>query len=202
MGFFSNLFKSKEQRELEAIYEKIELLLNSDEAQNKLIPEHFKSMYDQRPMNKVSGAKGDFGRDISNPIPVNGTLGEITYLSSLLVESTGEKVFFHRLGSCANNIDIFELISISGNFYDVLYLDMYHTHKSKIVPKGYISQQKIVCIRGIHNFYRDFPVNFKDALINGTRNAIGFPCFDPDVKNIDIGRALYTIAMHSRSKCH
>lgn len=196
MGFFSNLFKSKEQRELEAIYEKIGLLLNSDEAQNKLIPEYFKNMYDQRPMNKVSGARGDFGRDINNPIPVNGPLGEITYLSNLLVESTGEKVFFHRLGSCAGNIDIFELISISGNFYDVLYLDMYHARKSKIVPKGYISQQKVICIRGIHNFCRDFPINFRDALINGTRETIGFPCFDPDVKNIDINRALHTISIH------
>lgn len=196
MGFFSNLFKSKKEKELEAIFNKINLILNSDEEQNKLLPKALEKICDPSLTNTIPGAIGDFGRTITNPIPVNGPLGEITYLSRLLIQETGEKLFFHRLGSCNDHIDVYEMISISGNYYDVLYLDMYYLHKSRLVPKGYILQDEVTTIRGINSFSSNFPVNFKDVLMAQTEKVIGYPCIDTDAKNIDIKRALYTISLY------
>lgn len=193
MGFFGNLFKSKEEREVEEMFKQISFLLNDDEAQMDYVPPFFLDMYDKRPMNTVPGARGEFGRSETNPIPVNGPLGEVTYLSKLLVEDTCEKVFFHRFGSCSGNLDIFELISLSGNFHDILYLDMYHTHKSQYAPSGYVFQKGVINIRGIHNLCKGFPNNFYNDLVDSTKNLIGFPCFDTDAKFIDINNALRTM---------
>ena len=69
-------------------------------------------------------ATGEFGRTPTNPILVNETWGEITYLSRL-VTPDGQRMIFHRLGSGAGALDIFELISVDGTFYARLYVDMY-----------------------------------------------------------------------------
>jgi septum formation topological specificity factor MinE len=47
MGFFSNLFKSKKEKEIETIFNRINLILNSDEEQNKLLPEALKKIATQ-----------------------------------------------------------------------------------------------------------------------------------------------------------
>ncbi len=200
MRFFSNLFKSKKEKEIETIFNRINLILNSDEEQNKLLPEALKKNCDPSPTNTIPGATGDFGHTITNPIPVNGPLGEITYLSRLLVQKTGEKIFFHRLGSCNDCIDVYEVISISGKYYDILYFDMYYLHKSRLIPKGYMLQDQVTTIRGINGFSSNFPINFKDVLMSQTEKMIGYPCIDTDAKNIDIERALDTISLYKNKQ--
>ncbi len=79
-------------------------------------------------------ATGDFGRCLTNPIPVNGPIGEIIYINRLRTSDGG--LIFHRLGSSLN-IDIYEVVSLNGKIWDILYLDMYHPRRSTIHPSGY-----------------------------------------------------------------
>lgn len=186
MSFFG-LFKSKEEKEKEElmkIFKEIHRVLNDDELQNNGLPPMFREMYSPQRVNMVPGGTGEFGRDHHNPIPVNGPIGEVTYLSKLLVAGTKEKVFFHRLGSCAGSIDIYEIFSHSGKFHDTLYLDMYYLHKSQYAPRGYVLQNEVTTIRGINSFCDDLPNRFYDELVECTKGMIGIPVFDPDARTI------------------
>ena len=91
--------------------------------------------------DEIPGAIGVFGNVPVNPIPVNGPIGEIKYLSRLRVKH-GPGFIFHRIGSVrisdtTNPIDVFEIVSIDGHVWDILYLDMYHPRRSVKAPKGY-----------------------------------------------------------------
>lgn len=86
-----------------------------------------------------SGGTKPFGRSLSTPIPVVGTLGEILYLS-YLVTLRGQRVLFHRRGSGfgrANMVDIYELVSLDGSSWDVLFLDPYADSQATEPPEGY-----------------------------------------------------------------
>lgn len=90
--------------------------------------------------DKLPNATGEFG-SITNPIPVNGQLGEIKYLGKLRGK-TGHAVFFHRIGSTIapiskNPIDIFELVCHDATQWNKLYLDPYHPRRSNFSPEGY-----------------------------------------------------------------
>ena len=90
--------------------------------------------------DKLPNATGEFG-SITNPIPVNGPLGEIKYLGKLRGK-TGHAVFFHRISSTKSNvtnnpIDIFELVCQDGTQWNKLHFDVYHPRRSNLVPQGY-----------------------------------------------------------------
>ena len=161
------LSKWKEKRALKRIFAKADNILNNDDYQNSLMNSLMNGMFITR-MHKggavdvIQNAKGEFGRSITNPIPVNGILGEITYLSRLRTNSD-EKVFFHRLGSM-ETIDVYEMVSVSGNLWDILYLDMYHTRKTRLAPSGYKLQDKTIFICGVNNYAEIFPHSFYDTL--------------------------------------
>lgn len=85
--------------------------------------------------------KGDFGFFPSNPIPVNGTMGEIKYLARLrCADNSG--IIFHRLETIDmkdidGSVDIFETVCIDGKHWSILCLNMYHPRRSLIAPKYY-----------------------------------------------------------------
>ncbi|MBQ3395695.1 MAG: hypothetical protein IJG34_06250 [Synergistaceae bacterium] len=178
MSFFSWFSSGKKERSIEDMYNDIGRFSNDDDMQNEQLLELAK--YDRTYLqvwnlmkkggnvDVVPNAYGEFGHDITNPVPVNGVVGEITYLSRLLT-SSGEKVFFHRLGSI-NTIDVFEIVSQSGLEWDILYLDMYNTRKTRFVPKNYQfqrnkqSQPMTFLTRGIDAYIEDFPRSFYDIL--------------------------------------
>src|SRR5262245_1158330 len=57
-------------------------------------------------VDEVPTSFGEFGLTLTNPIPVNGAMGEVAYLSSL--RHLGKtNILFHRLGSL-DYIDIYE----------------------------------------------------------------------------------------------
>ncbi len=123
--------------------------------------------------DKVKGGHGDFGLSITNPIPVNGIMGEIKYLNQL---ARGEMdiLFYHRLGSIEednkNVIDAYEVVSIDGKHWDILYFDMYHTRRSYLIPKGYRRSKvpnsfKIMPFGfGTHNQDTNFPFGIGDFI--------------------------------------
>ena len=91
--------------------------------------------------DELPDASGDFGRSITNPIPVNGPTGEIKYLNRLRNEN-GVGFIFHRLGPIESTIperlfDVFEVVSFDGMNWDILYLDMYHPRRTTKAPKEY-----------------------------------------------------------------
>lgn len=197
MSFFGWLFGEKKSKDksIDAVFERINKFLNDDKLQNDFIPESIrKLMIKGGSVDTIQGASGEFGRSISNPIPVNGPLGEITYLSRLLTDS-GKRMFFHRLGSIApsglgaglfdeNNVDVYELLAEDGSLWDCLYLDMYHVRKSKKAPSGYIMQQETLLLRGTNAYFKDFPKDFRQFLNNNTVRSFGCPISDPDAKLI------------------
>ena len=148
MGFFSNLFKKKDRTPalpdtVRQALDRMVSILNDDDKQNALMPVHLQSILLQgAAIDEINGGEGPFGKNPCNPIPVNGPLGEITYLSRLLTKSEGQPLFFHRLGS-RQNIDVYEVVSWDGSVWDILYFDYYHKGKTRKAPEDYTFAESI-----------------------------------------------------------
>lgn len=88
----------------------------------------------------LPSVQGEFGSR-NNPIPVNGSIGEIKYLVKLRGE-TGQPILFHRVGSLSskvvkNPVDCYEIVCVDGTQWGKLYFDFYHPRRSNIAPSGY-----------------------------------------------------------------
>ena len=89
---------------------------------------------------EVPNGYGDFGTSVTNPIPVNGPLGEVVYLNRLRSRS-GAAFLYHRLGSFdtplyTRKIDAYELVAADASEWLTLYFDMYHLRRSTKAPSG------------------------------------------------------------------
>jgi hypothetical protein len=126
--------------EVEAIFEKLDRLLYSDSEQNKLVPAQVRSsIVGGINCDVLPGARGEFGLNPSNPIPTNGPIGEVLYLSRLRTQ-TGNPVMFHRVRSEEGPlgvVDVYEVLSTDRTVRQNLFLSMYHPRKSKHTPKAY-----------------------------------------------------------------
>ena len=90
--------------------------------------------------DQLPTASGPFGKCLTNPIPVNGPVGEIVYLNRLLAPS-GCCFFFHRIGSQVappypHPVDAYELLALDGSHRVKLFFAMYHPRRSQLVPDG------------------------------------------------------------------
>lgn len=169
--------------------------MNSVELQNEIIdslpplPEEFlppflKKRYAMGEVDEWPNAQGEFGRTPTNPILVNETWGEITYLSRLLTKD-GQRMIFHRLGSVAGAIDAFELVSVDGKFYDRLFVDMHHRHCSKKAPVGYTLLEVLDGITGTSEGILNFPDKIKITLLETAIRKFGAPIVSPAILNFD-----------------
>ncbi len=115
-------------------------------------------------LNNVSG---EFGKSLYNPIPVNGTFGELKYLHRLCCQCK-QSLYFHRIGSKKNHliegeIDIYETVCYGGLHWDILYFHMYHPRRTKKIPLGYYFSEfhhhfsRIPVVIGTNRFVPDFP---------------------------------------------
>lgn len=202
MGFFQ-WFKKRPEGDVKAspveeAYSKIDDFLGNEDAQNQRCPENILAlMKEGGAMDRVPNGIGEFGRDRRNPIPVNGPLGELVYLSSLLT-SAGAHVVAHRLGSIQHSdakekyMDLFEIVSLDGSKWDLLFFDMYHTRKSNLLPSGY-RRAAMTFIYATNNLVPDFPASISEALIEVSKKCIGFPLRD---------RQVWDAARHSRPREH
>lgn len=82
---------------------------------------------------------GPFG-SITNPVPVNGVVGEVVYLNRLATVE-GSRFLFHRPGCFKTDVseypvDGFELVSFDGKCKLNLWLSPYHKRRSKLSPEG------------------------------------------------------------------
>lgn len=179
-------------------------LLNSVKLQNRIIdsmpqmPEELMADYEKERLSmgevdEWTNASGEFGRTATNPILVNETWGEIAYLSRLVHEEDDQRMIFHRLGSTFDGIDIFELVSENGKFYDVLYVDMYHRHCSKKAPYGYHLLETLDGITGTSEFCAYFPNRLENILSQTALFKFGGSIVSKAIKNFDEKQAAVTV---------
>lgn len=190
-GFSTNFFGGGRKKEKEVtaamhrLFEHALQLLNDDVKQNFLMPEKLQQVIARgRACDTIEGASGPFGRTPENPIPVNGPLGEITYLSKLVTTGSGQRVGFHRLGSM-NSIDVYEVVSLDGTFWDVLFFDCYHDGKSKKTPEGYHFARRVEALTGSNCFNPDFPSHLRDHAVQCSSKVLGIPLPHPDLRNFE-----------------
>jgi hypothetical protein len=141
-----------------------------EEQKQDLMPfseEDRKEFLDGENCDVVTCAVGEFGRSATNPIPVNGPAGEIKYLNRMKIED-GPSIIYHRIGSVTPSnlnrpVDVFEVVSVGGKHWDILYLDMYHPRRSVKAPKGYVFSK-------FHKIFSRLPVGY-----GSTNRDITFP---------------------------
>lgn len=191
MGVLEKIFAVRKRDpdlppEIVQVPEKMRRLLTDDNAQNAALPEPIRKVIEAGPaVDQLPGAEGEFGRCVTNPVPVNGPLGELTYLSSL-VGASGAALFGHRLGHIGR-VDVYETVSTDGKTWDVIFLSYYHPRKSRKAPAGY----KIVKARE-HSPYITcinfrvigFPFPMEDAIRECMRRVSGFPVQPPNVAQL------------------
>lgn len=116
-------------------------------------------------IDKVDNAHGRFGYSKTNPIPVDGQKGQIDYLASLRCKCN-EHFAFHRVGSFGSGpdghvVDGYEILCRKRKHNFVLYMDMYHSSQSELLPEG-LTQGEPKGI-GLPVYVENFPEGLADA---------------------------------------
>jgi hypothetical protein len=160
MGLFSKLLgESEEDKAVKAVVNKMRLFLDNEKIQLEYMNPELRRMLLECPAyDRDPNGSGPFGFTESNPIPVNGSLGELTYLSRLET-AQGERILYHRVGSIGK-IDAFECVTFSGSEWFILFLDMYHPRRSRTTPGSFRFSKSITQFAGFHHFCEKFPYDF------------------------------------------
>ena len=167
--------------EVKAIFGKLDKLLYSDNEQNNTLPEPFRSeIAGGLNCDELPSACGEFGRTPSNPIPTNGPLGEVIYLSRLRTNA-GSPVMFHRVRaeeSAAGIVDVYEVLSLDGKMRETLFLSMDHPRKSGKVPRGYTYADKLDPSNftyGVNHIVANFPQKLDAHIRKWQMEMLGIP---------------------------
>jgi len=155
--------------------------------------------------DEISNAQGPFGHSYNNPIPVNGLIGTYKYLGKL-ISPRGNIVYFHRIGSinndvCSNPVDVYEVVDLNGEFWDILFIDMYHPRRSNKTPDGYSMKHynkgvgDIPFAFGVDILCQKFPYDLPEAIEQ--RN--GLPAFARRVRE-RVSRGGYDRPKKQKSK--
>lgn len=194
MGFFEALMKSDINRtRSEKMYDHALALFNSPELQNAALPPELRNKIEAgEDCDMVPHGTGRFGHDATNPIPVNGPMGELTYLSRLRLRDTGSMVFFHKIAS-RGSIDKFELVNVSGKFVDYLYLDTYHPRTSRLYPDHYTLEKEAVFPRGVTTLVHHFPKGLYKLIKKEAKLRLGVDVAEKESGRIDIEQAWQSI---------
>jgi hypothetical protein len=167
--------------EVEAIFKGLDKLLESDHEQNLTLPEPIRSQIARgRDCDEWPGALGDFGRAPTNPIPTNGPLGQVIYLSRLRT-NTGNPLLFHRVRAedgLAGTVDAYEVLSLDRKVQETLFLSMYHPRKSRKVPRGYSYASKVDgsnFIYGVNHIVANFPDKLDAHIRQWQKEMLGIP---------------------------
>lgn len=99
-----------------------------------------------------------FGLQVDNPVPVNGPVGQQTYLSRLRTPE-GLGFLFHRIGS-NSGIDIYEIMSFDGEYHLEVFMDMYHPRRSRLPLPGLKLVEEPQALTGFTTATKVFPLNY------------------------------------------
>lgn len=160
MRFLSNLFGgNKEEKALRELFARINRILEDETFQLEFVQPAMKAMLESAPAyDKDPDGSGPFGFTDTNPIPVNGPIGQLAYLSRLETQS-GQRILFHRLGAIGT-VDVFEAVTFNGSEWFILFVDLYHPRRSRLTPDGFRFTKDVAQFSGFHKFCEDFPYDF------------------------------------------
>lgn len=152
-----------------------------DAAQNLLLHPGIRALIEGGlDCDELPGAPGELGRSCANPIPVNGVVGTVLYLSSLRTVG-GQPLLFHRLGS-RGQTDAYQVVTLDGETWDILFVDMYHPRKSRRAPSGLtIEPAPVSFLTGTTLHVRHFPNDLATAIPECGLDLFGHPYCSPIV---------------------
>lgn len=205
MGVFDRLFGKPSKNiqgnpEVNAVFEKIYALLSDENVQNRYYPAVLQQLLAQGgAIDQVPNASGEFGRNIGNPIPVNGFLGELVYISNLTLPN-GVDVVAHRLGNLNNKCDIYEIVAIDGSRWDILIFDMYHTRKSRITPSGYnLKGDPAKYLFATDKVVDEFPEGISEAIKDMGLSMFSIPILAPQLESFSKFKGLTRPKAHEQT---
>jgi len=171
--------------DVKEVFGKLRRLMANENAQNERLPEPIRSEV-RRGVNcdEIPEAVGEFGRDPRNPIPVNGPLGELIYLSNMRTADS-QQIMFHRLGS-VSKVNIYETVSFDGATWDIFFLHQYHPRKSRRAPAGYqlvTAAEENSLLFGTNAFVKTFPHYLPDSIAKTSERVFGFRIRPPQVRD-------------------
>lgn len=153
------LFKKDKGAGHNKAFERISEILTSDDMQIRILgPDVYGRLSALSAIDKVPNPEGEFGIALGNPIPTNGPIGSLSYISSMTTEA-GSRLLFHRI-KAHGNIDVFEYVSMDSSSWGYLFVDMYHSRKSKILPKGFVKPPGSQQLTGFNHMWDSFPYYF------------------------------------------
>jgi len=173
------------RRRLASTFERIVNLLESDAAQISAIP----GLAENLSVNTLSRQTSKiYGLTPSDPIRVNGPIGELTYISRLS-NRQGHGFIGHRLGS-KRGLDAFEVVSADGQEWLILWFDMYWDAKDLFSPldlrltsaRDPWPDGGVPGLSATSSYIESFPINCSSELIVSTSKLLGFPAVKPIVK--------------------
>ncbi len=192
MNFLKKLFGATEKDKVAEVVEKLDKIFRDERTQNETLNPAIRELLRQnRPCDEIPGAQGEFGRCITNPIPTNGPLGSMAYLTDLFHDRSKMPVMFHRIGS-NSGVDMYEIVSFDGSYWDMIFINMYYPVRSRKAPRNFslISNMKLSSVsadftnpifRGVNFMVDPFPQALPEA-IRQMLNDFGIPMANPDVR--------------------
>lgn len=166
MGWLKKLFGKSA---LDQALDRVRDFVDNEATQNEHYPPMFWDLVASH--KRPAQTTGAFGRAVGNPVPVNGMLGELAYLSKLRTES-GQRLFFHRLGAIGT-CDVFEAVSFDGKHWDVLFLDPYNRTRSRTAPSGYTVSSNLSQFSGFTWRCAGFPTDWSQQKRDRVKGDLG-----------------------------
>jgi hypothetical protein len=164
--------QAAKQISVRGMFAKMNNMLHDEEIQNGNLDDSLQSILKQNECNRACSP--GYGFSPSDPIRVNGPLGEQLYIA-MLRGLDGQAVIGHRLGSL-KQLDIFEVATSDFTQWAVLVFDMYYLSKDAVAPAGFIIDPSgIRTLTATNRFMAHFPSNFYSELIDAVSEQIGFP---------------------------
>lgn len=92
-------------------------------------------------LDEIPEGFGEFGLEVTNPIPVQGIISNEVYLKKLVTIDSNE-IQWEREGSIKTDniekeIDIYKIFDADGSFITKLFISPYHKRISNKIPKGF-----------------------------------------------------------------
>ncbi len=162
-----DMFRHRSQRtaeaQLDAEVDGLNRLLEDAEYQLSFMSAEFaEDALSNGAAEEVPGAIGRFAYTPTNPVPVNGTVGAMAYLSRLQTRSR-DSLIFHRLGRL-DALEVFEALCLAQGQWFVFFLDPRYARASASAPEGLTLLRPGRLLHGVGTTMRDFPFEFAEIV--------------------------------------